>query len=789
MQVQKQSGELQDFDRAKVEKRLKSLTFDLNTDYVDVEAVAEKVEQGAYDKVKTSDLDALVAETCAYMSQNHPDYSFLAARIAISRLHKDTSDNYMDVVDSLYKWTDPTGKDCALLSDEFYDVVKNNQEKIQAAFDYKQDFFYDYFGFKTLEKAYLLRVKGKIVERPQHMLMRCAIGIHFGDLERALETYKLISDRYFTHATPTLYNAGTKLNQMSSCFLLSMKSDSIEGIFETLKRTALISKSAGGIGVAISNIRASGSYIRGTNGQSNGLVPMLRVFNDAARYVDQGGGRRKGSFAMYLEPWHADVFDFLELRKNHGKEEMRARDLFYALWIPDLFMKRVMEGGDWTLFCPDEASEVGADGKTKTLQDAYGEEFEELYKKLEAQGKGKKTVKAQALWTKVMESQMETGTPYMCYKDHANKKSNQKNIGTIRCSNLCTEIMEFTSPDEVAVCNLASIALPRFVENGKFEFKKLFDITKVITRNLNRVIDRNYYPVEEARRSNMKHRPIGLGVQGLADVFMKMKLPFESEQAGVLNKQIFETIYFAACTMSMELAKEEGHYETFPGSPASQGLLQPDLWNVKPDNGLDWNWDELRENVKTHGLRNSLLLAPMPTASTAQILGNNEAIEPYTQNIYVRRVLSGEFVQVNRHLLADLVERKLWNDDLKNQLIAHNGSLQNIEVPKDLKELYKTVWEIKQKRVIEMAAERGAYIDQSQSLNIHMTDCTMQKLSSMHFYGWKLGLKTGQYYLRTKAAVEAIKFTVDQESLKKKQEDMVKEQEAKSKYECVGCGS
>ncbi|CAD7926536.1 unnamed protein product [Amoebophrya sp. A120] len=792
MQVEKASGSKQVFDREKIVKRLSVLTFGLNTDYVSVPEVVEKVEQGLYDNVKTADLDNLIAETCAYMSQNHPDYSFLASRIAITRLHKSTPEKYTDVVEALYHWTDPNGKDCALLSEEFYNVVQEHADKIQATFDYTQDYNYDFFGFKTLEKAYLLRVRGKIVERPQHMLMRCAIGIHFGDIERALETYKLLSQRYFTHATPTLYNAGTKLNQMSSCFLLSMAGDSIEGIFETLKRTALISKSAGGIGVAISNIRASGSYIRGTNGYSNGLVPMLRVFNDAARYVDQGGGRRKGSFAMYLEPWHADVFDFLELRKNHGKEEMRARDLFYALWIPDLFMKRVMAGGDWTLFCPDEAVGTGPDGKVLTLQDAYGEEFEELYEKLEKEGKGRKTVKAQSLWFKVLESQMETGTPYMCYKDAANKKSNQKNVGTIRCSNLCTEIMEFTSPDEVAVCNLASIALPRFVDDKtkQFDFDLLYDITKVITRNLNRVIDRNYYPVEQARRSNMKHRPIGLGVQGLADVFMKMKMPFESPAAGVLNKQIFETIYFAACKQSMELAKEEGWYETFPGSPASEGLLQPDLWGVKPENGLKWDWDELRAEVKQHGLRNSLLLAPMPTASTAQILGNNESIEPYTQNIYVRRVLSGEFVAINRHLLNDLVERKLWNEELKQTLIAHNGSLAQMgDVPSDLKELYKTVWEIKQKRVIEMAADRGAYIDQSQSLNIHMTDCTQQKLSSMHFYGWKLGLKTGQYYLRTKAAVEAIKFTVDAASLQKKTEEIAKEQAEKSKYECVGCGS
>jgi len=789
--VIKTSGEVVPYQRSKVENRLKNLVFGLDTKYIDIEELVEKVENGLYQGVTTADLDGLMAETCAYMSQNHPDYSMLASRIAISRLHKTTSERYSEVVEALYHWVDETGIDCALLNDDFYNAAKKYEDQIQAALDYKQDFYYDYFGFKTLEKAYLLKVRGKIVERPQHMLMRCAIGIHFDDIDRVLETYRLLSNRYFTHATPTLYNAGTKMNQMSSCFLLSMVSDCIEKKFETLKRTALISKYAGGIGIAISNIRASGSYIRGTNGISNGLVPMLRVFNDAARYVDQGGGRRKGSFAMYLEPWHADVFDFIELRKNFGKEEMRARDLFLALWVPDLFMERVRTDGDWTLFCPDESKMVDENGNVRTLQDCYGDEFKELYEKLEKQGKGRKTIKAQHLWNKILEAQMETGTPYMCYKDAANEKSNQKNIGTIRCSNLCTEIMEFTSPGEVAVCNLASIALPRYIEDGKFNFQKLKDYTKVITRNLNRVIDRNYYPVEQARFSNMKHRPIGLGVQGLADTFMRLKMPFESEEARTLNKQIFETIYFAACEGSMELAKEEGPYESFAGSPASQGLLQPDLWKITPGgNGLEWDWDALKANVKQHGLRNSLLLAPMPTASTAQILGNNESIEPYTQNIYVRRVLSGEFVTVNRHLLTDLIDRGLWSPTMKNHLIQANGSLQQIPgVPQDLKELYKTVWEIKQKRVIELAADRGAYIDQSQSLNIHMTDCTINKLSSMHFYGWKLGLKTGQYYLRTKAAVEAIKFTVDSAEINKQQAKLAAEQKEKSKYECVGCGS
>jgi len=636
---------------------------------------------------------------------------------------------------------------------------------LDAAIDFKRDHGYDYFGFKTLEKSYLLRCHGKIVERPQHMIMRAACGIHTGNLAAALETYDLMSRRFFTHATPTLFNAGTPKPQMSSCFLLTAKDDSIEGIYDTLKMCALISKSAGGIGVAISNVRASGSYIRGTNGYSNGLVPMLRNFNETARYVDQGGGKRKGSFAMYLEPWHADVFDFLELRKNHGKEEQRARDLFYGLWIPDLFMRRVKDNQDWTLFCPNEAFDQQS---KKGLMDVWGEEFEQMYTRLEQEGKGRKTVKAQQLWFRILESQMETGTPYMLYKDHCNGKSNQQNLGTIHCSNLCTEIVEYTSAEEVAVCNLASIALPAFASNdGKpYNFQKLYEVTKVVTNNLNKVIDRNYYPVEQARRSNMKHRPVGLGVQGLADAFLMMRLPFEGEEARRLNEDIFETIYFAACEASCELAACEGPYETYTGCPASKGQLQFDLWGRKPKSGR-WDWASLKEKIAKHGLRNSLLVAPMPTASTAQILGNNESFEPYTQNLYVRRVLSGEFVQVNKHLLRDLIARNLWTEDVRTQLIAHNGSVQHLDLPADLKELYKTVWEIKQRIVLDMAADRGAYIDQSQSLNIHMVDATTAKLSSMHFHGWGLGLKTGMYYLRTKAAADAIKFTVEVDKMKK----------------------
>merc|ERR1712187_420358 len=653
----------------------------------------------------------------------------------------------------------------SLISPDVSDFIEANTNDLDSAIDYSRDFDYDYFGFKTLEKSYLLRVHGKIVERPQAMLLRVSCGIHCGDVAAALETYSLMSRRMFTHATPTLFNAGTPCPQMSSCFLLTMKADSIEGIYDTLKQCALISKCAGGIGVAISNVRAQGSYIRGTNGYSNGIVPMLRNFNETARYVDQGGGKRKGSFAMYLEPWHADVFDFLELKKNHGKEEQRARDLFYALWIPDLFMRRVKENGNWTLFCPNEAfdKETG-----KGLIDVWGEEFESMYTKLEDAGKGRKTVSAQQLWFRVLESQMETGTPYMLYKDHANRKSNQQNLGTIHSSNLCTEIIEYTSPDEVAVCNLASIALPAFVKCAEksYDFQRLYEVTKVATKNLNKVIDGNYYPVPEARNSNMRNRPIGLGVQGLADAFLLLRIAFESDAAKTLNEDIFETIYFAACEASCELAARDGAYETYEGSPASKGQLQFDLWGKTPVSRR-WDWASLKEKIAKHGLRNSLLVAPMPTASTAQILGNTESFEPYTQNLYVRRVLSGEFVQVNRHLLRDLIERKLWSDTMQMQLIAHNGSVQNIDLPQELKELYKTVWEIKQRIVLDMAADRGAYIDQSQSLNIHMTDATTAKLSSMHFHGWQLGLKTGMYYLRTKAAADAIKFTVEVDKTKR----------------------
>jgi len=765
MFVVKRDGKQQEVKFDAITKRIAVLCEGLNTQFIDPIPITHKVIEGFHNGIATSEIDGLAAETCAYMSQKHPDFSMLAARIAVSNLHKSTSTSFVETCRAMRHYRDAQGRAAPLISEEVWAFVSEHAAELDAAMTYQNDFDYDYFGFKTLEKSYLLRVHGKIVERPQHMLMRVACGIHCGDVTKAVQTYSLMSERKFTHASPTLFNAGTPQPQMSSCFLLTMKSDSIDGIYDTLKQCALISKSAGGIGVAISNVRAKGGYIRGTNGQSNGMVPMLRNFNETARYVEQGGGKRKGSFAMYLEPWHADVFDFLELRKNHGKEEQRARDLFYALWIPDLFMRRVKEDKEWTLFCPNEAfdAETG-----KGLMDVWGDEFEGMYTKLEAENKGRKSVKAQQLWNRIMDSQMETGTPYMLYKDHANRKSNQMNLGTIHCSNLCTEIMEYTSAEEVAVCNLASIALPAFVQEGGcgYDFQGLYEVVKVVTRNLNKVIDRNYYPVAEARLSNMRHRPVGLGVQGLADAFFMMRLPFESQSARKLNTDIFETIYFAACEASCELATVEGPYETFNGSPASKGQLQFDLWNKTSHSGR-WDWATLKSQIVKHGLRNSLLVAPMPTASTAQILGNNESFEPYTQNIYLRRVLSGEFVSVNRHLLKDLVARKLWTEDMRTQLIAQNGSVQNLDLPADLKELYKTVWEIKQRIVLDMAADRGAYIDQSQSLNIHMVDATIAKLSSMHFHGWQLGLKTGMYYLRTKAAADAIKFTVDVDKMRK----------------------
>jgi len=760
MYVVKRDGRKEPMMFDKITARVRKLCYGLN-ELVDPVKVAMRVIEGLYDGVTTSELDNLAAEIAATLTTAHPDYARLAARISVSNLHKNTKKTFSEVMEDLYTYVNPrNGKEAPLLSDEVHKVIMDNKEKLDSTIIYNRDFGYDYFGFKTLERSYLLKLNGQIAERPQHMLMRVSVGIHLNDLDAAIETYELMSKRFFTHATPTLFNSGTPKPQMSSCFLLTMKDDSIDGIYDTLKQTAKISQSAGGIGLAMHNVRATGSYIAGTNGTSNGIVPMLRVFNDTARYVDQGGGKRKGSFAMYLEPWHADIFDFLDLRKNHGKEEMRARDLFYAMWIPDLFMKRVQEDATWTLMCPNECP---------GLPDIHSEEFEVLYTKYEAEGKGRKTIKARELWEKITESQIETGTPYMLYKDAANRKSNQKNLGTIRSSNLCTEIMEYTSPDEVAVCNLASIALPMFIKDGAFDHKELFKITKRVTKNLNKVIDRNYYPVKEAENSNFRHRPIGLGVQGLADTFIKLRMPFTSDEAKQLNQDIFETLYFAAVTASMEEATVDGPYQTYKGSPISKGEFQHNLWGIKDEElSGNWDWAKLRKQVLKNGVRNSLLVAPMPTASTSQILGNNECFEPYTSNIYTRRVLSGEFIVVNKHLLEDLVELGLWDDGLKQEIMRANGSVQNIDcIPQDIKEMYKTVWELSMKDIIDMSRHRGYFIDQSQSLNLFMEGATMAKLTSMHFYAWKSGLKTGMYYLRTKSAVDAIKFTLDN---KKKEE-------------------
>ncbi len=783
----------------KITARVRKLCYGLN-DLVDPIKISMRVIEGIYDGVTTSELDNLAAEIAATLTTTHPDYAKVAARIAVSNLHKNTKKSFSETMKDLYEYVNPrTGKQASMIAEDVYRIIEKNADKLDSTIIYNRDFGYDFFGFKTLERSYLLKINGEIVERPQHMLMRVAVGIHLEDIDAAIETYELMSKKFFTHATPTLFNAGTPKPQMSSCFLLQMQDDSIEGIYNTLQQTAKISQSAGGIGLSIHNVRATGSYIRGTNGTSNGIVPMLRVFNDTARYVDQGGGKRKGSFAIYLEPWHADIFQFLDLKKNHGKEEMRARDLFYAMWMPDLFMKRVEENGDWTLMCPNECPH---------LYDTYGDEFEKLYIGYEKVGKGRKTVKARDLWEKILEAQIETGNPYMLYKDAANRKSNHKNLGTIRSSNLCTEIMEYTAQDEVAVCNLASIAIPMFItENADgekfFDHKKLFKVTKKITKNLDTVIDRNFYPIPEAENSNMRHRPVGIGIQGLADAFIMLRLPFTSDEAKQLNQEIFETIYFAALTASMELAKDKEPYSTYKGSPISQGEFQFNMWNVSEDDlSGRWDWKKLRESILNHGVRNSLLVAPMPTASTSQILGNNEAFEPYTSNIYTRRVLSGEFIVVNKHLLEDLVKLGLWNNDMKEEIMRANGSIQHIEsIPQELKELYKTVWEMSMKDIIDMARQRGYFIDQSQSLNLFMQDPDYSKLTSMHFYAWKSGLKTGMYYLRTKSAVNAIQFTVT----KKKNElpagaveeqpltgEELKELIIKSKEnpdDCLMCGS
>jgi ribonucleoside-diphosphate reductase alpha chain len=799
MQVLKRSNKKEPVSFDKVTARISKLCYGLNEQFVDPIEISKKVIQGLFDGVKTTELDNLAAETSASMAARHPDYAILAARIAVSNLHKNTEKSFSITMEKLYKYIDPkTDQRAGLISDETIEVIRKNADLLDSAIIYDRDYSFDYFGFKTLEKSYLLRMGAEVVERPQHLLMRASVGIHGNNIAAALETYHLMSEKWFVHATPTLFNSGTPKPQLSSCFLLSMTDDSIPGIFETLTRCAKISQSAGGIGISVHNVRAKGSYIKGTGGTSNGIVPMLKVFNDTARYVDQGGGKRKGAFAVYLEPWHADVFDFLDLKKNHGKEELRARDLFYAMWIPDLFMERIKENGTWSLFCPNEAP---------GLHDSYGAQFEALYTKYEQEGRARKSIKAQDLWFAILESQIETGTPYILYKDACNNKSNQKNLGTIKSSNLCTEIVEYTAPDEVAVCNLASISLPKFVDDEKkvFDFKKLHDITRVVTRNLNRIIDINYYPIIEAENSNFRHRPIGIGVQGLADAFILMRMPFDSPEAKKLNQDIFETIYHAALTESNAMASVDGPYQTFKGSPASEGILQFDMWGIDPGNQR-YNWPALKAEIKATGLRNSLLVAPMPTASTSQILGNNECFEPYTSNIYTRRTLSGEYIVVNKHLLKDLTRLGLWNDDLKQKLMAANGSVANIpEIPTDLKELYKTVYEISQKVIIDQAADRGIFICQSQSLNLFVENPNFGKLSSMHFYGWQKGLKTGMYYLRSKSAVDPIKFTLSDEHQRVKSSDntlsaatIVSEQEIMDLQEgavctmeegCLMCGS
>lgn len=759
MYVIKRDGRRVPVQFDKISSRLEKLAYGLDSKHVHPSTITQKIISGVYDGVTTAELDNLAAETAAYMTTVHPDYATLAARIAISNLQKQTTKKWSDVVDQLYQYINPkTGLHSPMISKEVWELSQKHADVLDNAIHYDRDFSYNYFGFKTLERSYLLRLNGKVAERPQHMIMRVSVGIHGDDLDSVIETYNMMSKRFFTHASPTLFNAGTPHPQMSSCFLVAMREDSIDGIYDTLKQCALISKTAGGIGLHIHNIRATGSYIAGTNGTSNGIIPMIRVFNNTARYVDQGGNKRPGAFALYLEPWHADILDFIDIRKNHGKEEIRARDLFPALWIPDLFMERVEANGDWTLFSPSEAP---------GLADVYGDEFVELYEKYEKEGRGRRVIKAQKLWYSILEAQTETGTPFMLYKDACNKKSNQQNLGMIKSSNLCCEIVEYSSPDEVAVCNLASVALPAFVQSDEnntwYDFEGLHAVTKVIAKNLNKIIDRNYYPVPEARNSNMRNRPIAVGVQGLADAFMMLRLPFDSPEAKELNTQMFETIYHASLEASIELAQRDGPYETYEGSPASQGLLQYDLWGKKPTDL--WDWETLKAKIAQHGLRNSLLVAPMPTASTSQILGYNECFEPYTSNIYSRRVLAGEFQIVNPYMLKDLVELGLWNDSMKNYIIQDNGSIQNLpNIPKQIKDLYKTVWELSQKAIIDMSADRGAYIDQSQSLNIHLKNPTMGKLTSMHFYGWKKGLKTGMYYLRTQAAAAAIQFTVDNDS-------------------------
>lgn len=813
MRVVKRNGEIQDVEFDKILRRMKKLGADAEPPILlNFSGLAMKVIDQLYDRISTSAIDELTAEQCAAMCTHHPSYGRLAAAVVASNNHKNTSPSLLDITERLFQFKDKHGRSAPLVAAGYMETIRKNSEVLQARLNFKRDHLIDYFGFKTLERAYLMRIDGKIVERPQHLWMRVAVGIHGDDISSVLDTYELMSQKYFTHATPTLYNAGTPRPQLSSCYLLALRDDSIDGIYDTLKQCAQISKWAGGIGLHIHNLRATGSHIRGTNGTSNGIVPMLQVFNKTARYVDQGGGKRNGSFAMYIEPWHADIRDFLDLRKNHGDEEMRARDLFYALWVPDLFMERVKSGDDWTLMCPDECP---------GLSEVCGEEFVELYERYESEGKGRETVPARDIWYRILDAQMETGTPYMLYKDAVNAKCNQRNLGTIKSSNLCTEITEFSSPGETAVCNLASVALSRFVnEDGIFDYSKLGDVVRRVTRNLDKVIDVNYYPTPETRKSNLRHRPIGIGVQGLADAFALMRLAYHSPEARVINRRIFETIYFASLSASCAIAEEReapmrrireaiqcggilfkddadpvcrdyttrghdldrdlanmlpipaerddkypGAYSSFSGSPASQGLLQFDLWKEKPDPALGFDWDGLKARIQKSGLRNSLLVAPMPTASTAHILGNNECFEPFTSNIYSRRTIAGDFVVPNKHLMRELADAGLWTLELKDNIIANKGSIQHIEgLPEGVKERYKTVWEIPMKHMIDMAADRGAFICQSQSLNVWVEDPDYRRLNQIHFYGWEKGLKTGMYYLRRKPKHQPQQFTIEPEA-------------------------
>ena len=809
MKVKKRNGELEEMRYDKITKRISALCHDLNMEYVDPTYITLKVTQGIYDGISTIELDRLAAETAAQMTTTHPDYAKLAGRIAVSNLHKSTPRKFSQCIKELHSFIEPkTGKESTLISDDVYSFVMENREAIDGAVNMDRDLDFDYFGFKTLERSYLLKIGDRIVERPQYMYMRVAVGICKGDVQMALRIYDDLSQHYYTHATPTLFNAGTRRPQMSSCFLIGNKGDDIDGLFDTIKDVAKISKWAGGIGLHVHDVRAKGSYIKGTGGESDGLIPMMKTYNEVARWINQGG-KRKGSFAIYLEPWHSDVFDFIDLRKNHGKEEMRARDLFLAMWTPDLFMQRVESDGDWSLFSPDEAP---------GLSDAYDspedKAFTRLYEQYEQEGKARKVVKARKLMDAILTAQIETGTPYMLYKDPANYKSNQKNLGTIKSSNLCTEILEYSSPTEQAVCNLASIALPKYIINGEFNHELLYEYTYQVVKNLNNVIDLNFYPTEETKRSNFKHRPVGLGVQGLADVFCLLSIPFESEEADKLQTEIFETIYFAALTSSKDLSKVFGPYESIVGSPIEKGIFQFQMWN-KTDKDLSgrWDWKSLRKEVVNYGVRNSLLVAPMPTASTAQILGNNEAFEPFTSNLFSRRTLGGEFIVVNKHLVKVLLERKIWSDDIKKKLIMENGSVQNIpEIPTDIKEVFKTVWEMSQKRILTMAANRSIFIDQSQSLNLFIDNASKQKVLAAHLYGWKLGLKTGMYYLRTRAAVDPLKglgidtstvkpvseaievpttnnFIQDTSEEMKLMEMVTMSRPTDSPFECEGCGS